>query len=91
MIFQVFLTDDASRDLESLYDYIESHDAPGKADYVLDQIERPFRISLKTRNEEPIQRNCWPSDFASTVRFFQTLPHHIPGHSQKCVSEPPHA
>ena len=39
MTFQVFLTDDASRDLEELYDYIESHDAPGKADYVLDQIE----------------------------------------------------
>lgn len=42
MPFQVFLTDDASRDLEELYDYIESHDAPGKADSVLDQIEKAF-------------------------------------------------
>ena len=36
MTFQVLLTDDASRDLEELYDYIESHDAPGRAEYVLD-------------------------------------------------------
>ena len=42
MAFHVFLADDASRDLEELYDYIESHDAPGKADYVLDQIETAF-------------------------------------------------
>jgi toxin ParE1/3/4 len=42
MNFQIFLTDDASGDLEELYDYIASHDAPGKADYVLDQIEKAF-------------------------------------------------
>lgn len=42
MTFQVFLTEDASRDLEALYDYIESRDVPGKADYVLDQIEKAF-------------------------------------------------
>jgi len=42
MTFQVFLTDDASRDLEELYDYVESHDAPGKADYVLEQIGNAF-------------------------------------------------
>lgn len=42
MAFQVFLTDDASRDVEELYDYIASHDSPGKADYVLDQIEKVF-------------------------------------------------
>jgi toxin ParE1/3/4 len=42
MAFRVFLTNDASRDLEGLYDYIESHGAPGKADYVLDQIEKAF-------------------------------------------------
>ena len=38
----VQLTDDAVRDLEEICDYIEQHDAPGKADYVLDQIERAF-------------------------------------------------
>ena len=42
MTFQVVLTDDASRDLEELYDYIESHDAPGRAVYVLEQIEKAF-------------------------------------------------
>ena len=35
MSYQVFLTDDAAQDLEDLYDYIESRDAPEKADYVL--------------------------------------------------------
>lgn len=40
MLFQVFLTDDAVRDLEELYDYIELHDVPDKADHVLDQIEK---------------------------------------------------
>ena len=42
MTFQVLLTDDASRDLEELYNYIESHDAPGKAAYVLEQLECPW-------------------------------------------------
>lgn len=42
MSFQIFLTDSAAKDLEELYDYIASHDAPGKADYVLDQIEKAF-------------------------------------------------
>lgn len=42
MSFQVFLTEDAARDLENLYDYIASHDVPGKADYVLSQIEKAF-------------------------------------------------
>ncbi len=42
MSYQVFLTDDAARDLEELYDYIHWHDVPGKADYVFDQIEQTF-------------------------------------------------
>lgn len=42
MSYQVFLTDDASHDLEDLYDYIETHDAPEKAYYVLDKIEETF-------------------------------------------------
>ncbi len=49
MAFQVFLTDDASADLEDLYAYIESHDVPGKADYVLDQMETIF----STLSENP--------------------------------------
>jgi toxin ParE1/3/4 len=42
MKYQVFLTDDAAKDLEDLYDYIEFHDAPEKADYVLEKIETAF-------------------------------------------------
>jgi toxin ParE1/3/4 len=42
MAFSVLLTDDAVRDLEELYDYIEVHDVPGKANRVLDRIEKAF-------------------------------------------------
>lgn len=42
MPFEVFLTNDATRDLDELYDYIVSHDGPQKASYVLVQIERVF-------------------------------------------------
>ncbi|WKT61300.1 type II toxin-antitoxin system RelE/ParE family toxin [Microbulbifer thermotolerans] len=57
MAFQVFLTDDVSRDLEELYDYIESHDAPGKADYVLDQMEKAF----SSLSENP-ERGVYPKE-----------------------------
>lgn len=42
MSYQVFLTDYAAYDFEDLYGHIESHDAPEKADYVLDKIEETF-------------------------------------------------
>ena len=42
MSYQVFLTDDAAYDLEDIYRYISFHDAPEKADYVLDKIEELF-------------------------------------------------
>ena len=57
MGFQVYLTGDASRDLEELYDYIESHDAPGKADSVLDQIEKAF----SSLSENP-ERGAYPKE-----------------------------
>ena len=38
----VFLTNDAARDLDEIYDYIALHDAPQKAAYALDQIEKAF-------------------------------------------------
>ena len=44
MAYKVFLTEDANRDLESLYNYIFEHDSPAKADYVLDQIEEVLTI-----------------------------------------------
>ena len=42
MPFAVLLTVDAARDLEDLYQYIAVHDAPGKADQVLTNIEKVF-------------------------------------------------
>jgi toxin ParE1/3/4 len=42
MPFAVLLTHAAARDLDELYDYIALHDAPRKADYVLEQIEKTF-------------------------------------------------
>ncbi|VAW60151.1 Death on curing protein, Doc toxin [hydrothermal vent metagenome] len=57
MTCQVLLTDDAARDLEDLYDYIEFHDALEKADYVLDEIEKAF-LSL---SENP-QRGAYPKE-----------------------------
>ena len=43
MSFHVRLTDDATRDLEDICDYIDRHDAPARANYVLDQIENAFQ------------------------------------------------
>jgi len=57
MTFQILLTDDASRDLEELYDYIASHDEPSKADYVLDQIEKTF----SSLSENP-ERGAYPKE-----------------------------
>lgn len=42
MSFAVFLTADAARDLEELYQYIVRHDAPGKAEQLLTSIEKTF-------------------------------------------------
>ncbi len=57
MTFQVFLTDDASGDLEELYDYVASHDAPEKADYLLEQIDRAF----STLCDNP-ERGAYPKE-----------------------------
>jgi len=42
MPFDVFLTEDAARDLEDLYQYIAVHDAPKKAEQVLNKFEKIF-------------------------------------------------
>ncbi len=42
MPFSVQLTDDAARDLEELCDYVERRDAPGRAEHVLERIEKVF-------------------------------------------------
>ena len=57
MSFQVFLTDDAARDLEDLYDSIALHDVPGKADYLLNQFEK----ALFSLSENP-GRGAYPKE-----------------------------
>ena len=42
MSFNVFMTSDATSDLEEIYQYIAVHDASGKADHVLTNIEKIF-------------------------------------------------
>ena len=42
MSFIVQLTNDAVRDLEEICAYIDRHDSPGRADRVLDRIEKAF-------------------------------------------------
>ena len=57
MPFAVFLTDDAAGDLDELYDYIALNDAPGKADYVLERIEKAF----SSLSESP-ERGAYPKE-----------------------------
>ena len=45
--FEVLLTEDAAGDLNEIYGYIENHDAPSKADHVLDCIQEVLE-SLRT-------------------------------------------
>lgn len=60
MSFAVFLTKDAARDIEELYDYISLHDASGKADHVLDQIEKAF-----SRLSEFPERGVYPKELSA--------------------------
>ena len=57
MPFPVFLTADASRDLEEIVDYIDRHDSPGKADRVLAKIEK----TLLSLSELP-ERGRYPKE-----------------------------
>jgi toxin ParE1/3/4 len=57
MPFKVLLTNDAARDLDELYDYIALHDAPRKADYVLEQIEKAF-----SKLSEFPERGAYPKE-----------------------------
>ncbi len=42
MPFPVQLTDDAARDLEELFDYVERHDAQDRAEHMPERIEKVF-------------------------------------------------
>ena len=60
MSFSVLLTDDAAHDLEDLCDYIDLHDVPHKADYVLKQLEKAFN----SLSEKP-HRGAYPKELLS--------------------------
>ena len=60
MSFEVFLTDDATRDLEQLFEYIEQHDAPARAEYVVGKTEEAF----SSLNENP-NRGAYPKELSS--------------------------
>lgn len=60
MSFAIYLTADAARDLEEIYDHIDLHDAPGKAEHVLNRIESAFR----TLADFP-ERGAYPKELLS--------------------------
>jgi len=69
MSLPVLLTDDASRDLSDLYDYLALHDAPQKADFVLTQIERAF-----SRLSEFPERGAHPKELlALGIREYRDI------------------
>lgn len=60
MRFQVFLTEDASRDLNEVYHYIAEHDGPEKADHVLSEIEK----AIEKLSSFP-ERGSYPKELAA--------------------------
>lgn len=69
MPFKVLLTNDATRDLEELYEYISLHDAPEKANYVLDKIEAIF-----TGLSEFPERGAFPKELlALGIRDYREI------------------
>ena len=59
MSFTVLLTADAARDLEDIYQYVAIHDAPGKADQLLTNIEKIF-----SRLSEYPERGVYPRELS---------------------------
>jgi toxin ParE1/3/4 len=69
MPFMVFLTADAACDLEDLYQYIALHDAPGKAEHVLINIEKAFG----SLSESP-ERGAYPKELlALGIRDYREI------------------
>jgi len=60
MSFPVLLTADAARDLEDIYQYVAVHDAPGKADNLLTNIENVF-----SRLSEFPERGVYPRELSA--------------------------
>jgi toxin ParE1/3/4 len=69
MSFAVLLTDDAAYDLDELYGHIARHDAPEKADYVLEAIEKAF-----ARLSEFPERGAYPKELlALGIREYREI------------------
>jgi toxin ParE1/3/4 len=69
MSFTVFLTEDATRDLEAIYDYVASRDSSEKADYVLEKFEELFN----SLSESP-ERGSYPKELLSLgIREYRTI------------------
>jgi toxin ParE1/3/4 len=69
MPFSVFLTGDASRDLEEIYDYINRNDVQGRADLVLERFDKAF----DSLTENP-HRGTFPSELAAMgIRQYRQL------------------
>jgi toxin ParE1/3/4 len=69
MPFAVLLTADAASDLEDIYQYIAVHDAPGKADHVLTNIEKVFN----SLSEYP-ERGVYPKELlALGIRDYREI------------------
>ena len=69
MPLRVLLTNDAARDFDELYDYIALRDAPRKADYVLDQIEKAF-----SKLSEFPERGAYPEELlALGIREYREI------------------
>ncbi len=69
MPFPVFLTDDATRDLEELYDFIMLNDSAKQAEYVLSQIEN----TLSRLSQFP-ESGCYPQELlALGIRDYREI------------------
>ncbi len=69
MGFSVFLTNDAARDLDEIFQYIVLHDSPQKADYVLERIEKVF-----TSLYEFLERGNYPQELlALGIREYREI------------------
>lgn len=69
MPFAVLLTDDAAHDLSELCDYIAQYDAPARAEYVLEQIEKAFN-----RLSEFPERGVYPKELlALGIREYREI------------------
>ena len=80
MAFLVQLTDDATRDLEEICDYIDRHDEPDRTDYVLEQIEKAFSSLSEYPERGKLSGGTaghWDSGIPRDI--LQALPHRLSG------------